>query len=99
MSEIVRSFEELEMCCLNQRIAANLQGQTGGLRRRSTRAEFLASGTEPFSDAVALRACVTRTDNFENYNAALFRRTHLWAVRRRLWHSGVPFHSCILPFV
>ncbi len=60
------------------------EGETGGLRRRSTHGEFLASETEPFSDAATLRACVARTDNFENYKTAPFRRIYLWAVRRRL---------------
>ncbi|PYJ73286.1 MAG: hypothetical protein DME75_01980 [Verrucomicrobia bacterium] len=74
-------------------------GQTGELRRDSIHGEFLASETEPFSDASTLRPCVARTDSFENYKTAPFRRIYLWAVPRRLWRPGVPFRSYIFPFV
>src|SRR5206468_9717054 len=36
-------------------------GKTGELLRHSTHGEFLASETEPFSDAATSRACVART--------------------------------------
>ena len=74
-------------------------GQTAELRRHSTHGEFLASETEPFSDASTLHACAARTDSFENYKTAPFRRIYLWAVPRRLRRPGVPFRSYIFPFV